>query len=185
MSRLRGVRAARRNPERKARRTSTTKPSKPKLAGRLGVEPRQSAPKALDLPLADRPSSLPGLRRKRLRPPGSPTRASRGGVARPQVRAIRRRSPFASPTPYSTFQIARDVGDQGTPPRSSQDLKDLQEPSQGIALQRVQITRLPNYPITQSCLPSLFIPRSKGLTGIIPRHRTRRGFNYPITKLPD
>ena len=28
------------------------------LAGRLGFEPRQSAPKALDLPLVDRPVTL-------------------------------------------------------------------------------------------------------------------------------
>ena len=30
------------------------------LAGRLGFEPRQSAPKALDLPLVDRPRLLQG-----------------------------------------------------------------------------------------------------------------------------
>ena len=37
-----------------ARRASTL------LAGRLGFEPRQSAPKALDLPLVDRPKIIPG-----------------------------------------------------------------------------------------------------------------------------
>ena len=34
------------------------------LAGRLGFEPRQSAPKALDLPLVDRPKTLEVLRRR-------------------------------------------------------------------------------------------------------------------------
>jgi hypothetical protein len=95
------------------------------------------------------------------------------------------------------------VGLVGAPPRSSQDLKDLQESSQGAQILTfnypiTKITRLLNLlipsPVTQDLkdlqessqgaqifdfqLPDyqitrllnlLVIPRSKGLTGIIPR----------------
>jgi hypothetical protein len=85
LSRFGGVRAARRNPERSEGPLAPTLNSQSQtLAGPLGFEPRQSAPKALDLPLVDGPTLFSSR---------APPQAA---LPSPQVRAIQR-SPFGSP----------------------------------------------------------------------------------------
>src|SRR5215469_4350891 len=77
------------------------------LAGPLGFEPRQSAPKALDLPLVDGPTSIQGLRRKRLCPRLRFARYGAHHSAHPVFqyrhneahRVVPSRTSFGSPTP--------------------------------------------------------------------------------------